>query len=539
MPGAQTSSDPQASAVVSAWKPLVHPLFRAVWIASVASQIGTWVHDVGAAWLMTSLSPSPFMVSLVQAATALPLFLLAVPAGALADIVDRKRMLVWTQVWMLLSALGLTVWTALGLTDPGALLFFTGLLSVGAALAAPAWQATTPELVPQDELPLAVSLNGMAINLSRSIGPAIGGLLVGVSGPQSAFALNALSFVGVLIVLVSWKRNPRRTTLPAERFSNAVRAGLRYARHAPGFRSVLARAALFLLPASAVWALLPHYSKRELGLSALGYGVLIAAVGIGALLAAMGLPGLRAKISTRILTLGASLLVAGTIALLSQVGGAYLAWPTLLVLCMGWLVMLSCLNLGAQSTAAGWARARALAVFLFAFFGSLSLGSLGWGALAELLGVRSTLLVAAGVTALGAVPALFFPLATGSWPSLAPSIHWPVPDVLGPMDDEGGLVLVTVEYRVAPSDRAALLALLQRLRPSRLRDGSFGWNVFEDPRVPGRFTEVFYAESWLEHMRQHERVTLADRDIQDRIGDLQSQNGFPKVDHWLAPRTGP
>jgi MFS family permease len=531
---ASTADDTRTEAIESAWKPLRHPLFRAIWLASVASQIGTWIHDVGAAWLMTSLSPSPFMVSLVQAATALPLFLLAVPAGALADIVDRRRMLIGTQLWMGATALGLAVSTALGLTGPVVLLLFTIALSVGAALAAPAWQATTPELVPPDELPLAVSLNGMAINLSRSIGPAIGGLLVGFSGPESAFALNAVSFVAGLVVLVRWRRAPSPTTLPAERFTNAVRAGLRYARYAPGFRSVLARAVLFLAPASALWALLPHLAKRELGLSAVGYGVLMAAVGIGALLAANVLPRLRAKLAPRTLTLVATLVVAATIAGLSQAPDVRVAWPTLLLLGTGWLVMLSSLHLGAQSTAAGWVRARALAVFLFFFFGSMALGSLGWGALAEWLGVRSTLLVAGGVTALAAGPALFFPLATGSGPSLAPSLHWPAPDVPIPCDTEAGPVMVTIEYRVAPLDRAELFALLKRLRPSRLRDGGFGWNVFEDPNVPGRITEIFYVESWLEHLRQHERVTLADREIQDRIAALQSEPGHPKVDHWLT-----
>jgi len=533
------SSQQRASAAVeSAWKPLRHPLFRSIWIASVASQVGTWIHDVGAAWLMASLSPSPLMVSLVQAATALPLFLLAVPAGALADIVDRKRMLVWTQIWMLLAALALAALTASGATGPASLLVFTLLLSVGAALAAPAWQATTPELVSSDELPLAVSLNGMAINLSRSVGPAIGGVLVGLYGPQSAFVVNALSFVVVLIVLARWKRTAVEPTLPAERFTHAVRAGLRYARHAPGFRSVLARAALFLLPASALWALLPHLAKRELGLSALGYGVLMAGVGIGALLVATSLPRLRAALTTRTLTFSAAWLVAAMIALLSQSPNAVVAWPALLVLGMGWLVMLSSLHLGAQSTAAGWARARALSVFLLVFFGALSLGSLGWGALAEWLGVRSTLLIAGGVTALAALPGLAFPLAAGDGPSLAPSLHWPAPHVPTPDDADEGPVMVTIEYRVAAADRARLFELLQELRARRLRDGSFGWNVFEDPSQPGRVTEVFYAESWLDHLRQHERVTESDRLLQDRIRALQSEPDGPRVDHWLAFRTG-
>ncbi len=530
------ASETAGPRIESAWTPLRRPLFRALWLASVGSQIGTWIHDVGAAWLMTTLSPSPFMVSLVQAATALPLFLLAVPAGALADVVDRRRLLLVTQLWMLAAALLLSLLTALGQTGPVGLLALTGVLSIGAALNAPAWQATTPELVPAEELGLAVSLNGMAINLSRSVGPAIGGVLVGLYGPQSAFLLNALSFLGVVAVLVRWKRTPTPSSLPAERFSSAIRAGLRYARYAAGFRSVLARAALFLFPASALWALLPHVAKRELGLSALGYGLLMAAVGIGALLAANALPKLRAALSNRTLTLLAALAVAASIGALSQSGSARVAWPILLALGGGWLVMLSSLHLGAQSTAAGWARARALSVFLLVFFGAMSLGSLAWGAAAEWMGVRTTLAVAGVLTALGALPALRFPLATEGGRSLAPSLHWPAPDGIAPEGEDPGPVLIEIEYRVDPAETPALLALLQRLRASRLRDGAFGWNVFAEPAHPGRLTEVFYAASWIEHLRQHERVTVRDRDLQERIRALQSDAAYPRVRHLLAAR---
>ncbi|MDJ0788791.1 MAG: MFS transporter [Myxococcota bacterium] len=524
------SGDPE-----SAWAPLRRPLFRAIWLASVASQVGTWVHDVGAAWLMTSLSPSPFMVSLVQAAAAVPLFALALPAGALADVVDRRRLLLWTQSWMLASALLLGVCTALGLTGPSLLLAFTVVLSIGAALNAPAWQAITPELVPKAELGPAVALNGMAINLARSVGPAIGGLLVGLSGAQAAFFLNAVSFLAVLVVLARWKRVPKPSTLPAERFSSALRAGLRYARYAEGFRSVLVRAALFLFPASALWALLPHLARRELGLSAIGYGGLMAGIGLGALLAANALPRLRRALPGGRLTGFGTLVVAVTIAGLAVSPDALAAWPTLLVLGSGWLVMLSSLNLGAQATAAGWVRARALSVFLFVFFGSLALGSLAWGAVAEALGVRTTLLVAAGVTALAAWPARFFPLATGAGSSLAPSLHWPAPELDAPSSDDRGPVLVTLTYRVAPADRPALLELLSELRPRRLRDGAFGWNVFEDPDAPEEIVEVFHAASWTDHLRHHERVTEDDRELQQRIQALQSEPDHPKVRHLLAP----
>lgn len=534
MSQASVQSQPKTE---SAWKPLKRPVFRAVWIASVASQIGTWVHDVGAAWMMTTLSPSPLMVSLVQAAGTLPLFLFAIPAGALADLVDRRKLLLFTQSWMLLVAILLTAVTWLGYTGPVVLLVFTAVLGVGAAINAPAWQATTPELVPPEELSLAVSLNGMAINLSRSVGPAIGGLMVGLSGPQSAFALNAVSFLGVVFVLARWKREPTASALPPERFGHALVAGIRYARYADGFRNALVRSFLFLFPASALWALLPHVASRELGLSALGYGGLMSAVGLGAMISANVLPKLREKFPQQPLTFVAALVVATCIGLLSQSIQIVVVWPVLLVLGTGWLVMLSALNLGAQAAAAGWARARALAVALFVFFGSMSVGSIAWGAVAEAVGVRETLLGAATLTAIAALPALRFPMKDSSSASLAPSLHWPMPEDLLQADEEDrGPVMVVLEYHVSSEHRAEFLELLHQLRRSRLRDGAYDWDLFDDSESSNHIIEVFFADSWVEHLRHHERVNLEDQSVQKKVAALQSSHEYPRVRHMLATR---
>src|SRR5688572_19415468 len=285
----------------STWSPLRLPLFRALWLAAVASNVGTWMHNVGAEWLMTTLSPSPLVVALMQTAETAPTFLLALPAGALADIVDRRRLLLFSQAWMLVAAVALAASALAGLTSPGALLLLTFALGLGAAMNAPAWQAIVPELVPRGELASAVSLNSVAFNIARALGPALGGLVVAASGPWAVFLLNSLSFVGVILVIYRWRREPVESILPAERVVGAMRAGLRYARHAPELKSVLARTGVFALCASALWAMMPLVARAELGLGALEYGVLLGCLGAGAVAGVFALAWARRAVSVNLL----------------------------------------------------------------------------------------------------------------------------------------------------------------------------------------------------------------------------------------------
>ena len=267
------------------WAPFRRPMFRALWIASLASNLGSWVQNVGAAWLMTSLAPDPLVVSLVQVASSLPFFLLAIPAGALADVVDRRRLSLFalgglTAVTALLSALSLA-----NLAGPAALLALTFAIGVGSALLGPALAAIIPDLVPRDEIQSAVSLNGISMNVARAAGPAIGGLVAAAAGAGATFALNAASFLGVWVVLQRWRPAPLERRLPPEELFGAMRAGIRYVRHSPSLRTVLTRTGTFVLPASAVWALLPLYARGELGLGAAGYGILLGFFGAGAVIA--------------------------------------------------------------------------------------------------------------------------------------------------------------------------------------------------------------------------------------------------------------
>jgi len=521
----------------SPWQPLRRPLFRSLWIASIASNMATWMHDVGAAWLMTSLAPSPLMVSMVQAATSLPLFVLALPAGAFADVFDRRRLLLLTQGWMLLAAAGLALLTFSGQTGPILLLVFTVAIGIGTAFNAPAWQAIAPEIVPREELPSAVALNSAGINLARAVGPALGGVVVAQFGPQAAFGLNALSFIGIIIVLYCWKREKSASTLPPEQIFAAMVAGLRYARYVTGFRSVLGRAFCFVFPASALWALLPLLARQELGMSASGYGVLLGGVGLGAVTGALFLPRLRKKIAVDRLTTGATLVYALVLLALAMVRNIPLLFIVMLVSGAMWITMLTALNVSAQSVAAGWVRARVLSVYLIIFFGSMAIGSIIWGALANAVTMTPVFVIAAAVAFIGTIANRWLPLSSTEGIDLSPSLHWPTPNFETPTDGDKGLALVTVEYRIDPHEEENFRSVMRLLRASRLRDGAIQWHLFNDPEVHGRYLEVFMVGSWIDHLRQHERVTKSDREIQDKIRVLLRDNTEPLVSHFIAERT--
>ncbi|MFV3130652.1 MFS transporter [Niveispirillum sp. KHB5.9] len=515
--------------------PLRLPLFRALWIATIVSNVGTWMHDAGAGWLMTSLSEKPIMVALVQAATTLPMFLFALPGGALADIVDRRKLLILAQLWALACAGLLAAVTFQGLTGPGLLLALTFALATGAALSAPAFQAIVPELVPKQSLPDAVALNSLGINISRAIGPALGGFIIAAAGPAAVFALNALSVLGVWIVLFAWKRQTAPASLPAEHFTGALRAGARYVRHSPALRTVLIRSVGFFIFASALWAFIPIIARRELGLGAAEYGALLGSMGAGAILGAVLLPHTRKHLSANGLTVAASLLFA-----LVCVGMAFAhsfaqAAAAMAFAGMGWISMLSSFNVAAQMAAPSWVKARALAINLLVFQGAMAAGSAGWGWLAGHLGIPQTLLLAAGGMVLALGLALRWRIKGEMAGNIAPSSHWPAPIVALDSPTDRGPVMITVEYRVDPGRVTEFTHAIQGLRRTRHRDGAIAWGLYEDAAQPGLMVESFVLESWLEHLRQHERTTHADREDQEVVRAFHLGPEPPLVRHLIAP----
>lgn len=521
------------STTASAWAPLRRPLFRALWIATLTSNIGTWMQNVAAAWLMTSLSPSPIMIALVQTATSLPIFLLALPAGALADIVDRRKLLLATQGWMLIMAALLGLLTLGGRITPSLLLLFTALLGLGAAMNAPAWQAIFPELVPREELPAAVSLNSVGFNIARAIGPALGGLVVAATGPGIVFLLNAATFLGVVVVLYRWPRPPRTRTLPTEPILEAIWTGLRYVRYAPALQWVLVRIVLFILGASALWSLLPLIALHRLGLGSLGYGLLLGTLGMGAVLGALLLPEIRRRLPSDRILIAATLIFAAVTILFTLSHSFYFLMAVMLFGGFAWMAEISTLNVLAQTLSPSWVLARSLAVFLLAFQGAMMLGSLFWGSVAEQAGIPSALRLAALGLLLGSSLLARRPLPSGEQVDLTPSMHWAEPVLIGKARPEQGPVLVVVEYRIDPQRAGEFRSAMQELAPIRRRDGAMRWGLFRDTTDPARYIETFLVASWAEHLRQHARVTVADREVEERIRALHVGPLPPVVSHFI------
>jgi MFS family permease len=522
----------------SVWSPLQHSVFRALWIASLVSSIGTWMQNVGGVWLMSSFSASPFLVALMQTATSLPVFLVGLPAGALADIVDRRRLLLLTQGMMLLAAGLLSAATIAGVIGATGLLVLTFVLGLGSALNMPTWQAVMPDLVPRRDLPAVVALNGVTVNVGRAAGPALGGAIVAASGPGAVFLLNALSFIGVLVVVYRWRPPTTASALPAERVMSAIRAGVRYVWHARELRAVLVRAGVFIGAGSALWALLPVLIRHELGLGAAGFGLLLGCIGFGAISGATLLPRLRSEFSLDRALVGATLLFA-------LVTGA-LAWLTNVVAIAGllvaggvaWITLMASFGTAAQNTAPGWVRARALGAYLLVFQGGLALGSVFWGALAEKAGTRAALIVAAAALLGGLAATARWPLGNSSLDLLAAQ-PWPAPQVeIEPRPDDGP-VLVTIEYRISPDKGQDFATALHALGRLRRRDGAITWGVYHDVADRARYVETFVVESWIEHLRQHQRGTNADRVIEDAAQAFHVGADPPRTAHLIYARPKP
>jgi len=517
----------------SSWQPLQQPVFRMLWIATVVSNIGSWMSDVGINWTMLSLSADPLAIALVQAASSLPMFLFALPSGVMADIVDRRRYLIFSQIWMFIAAAGLTLLSLFGLVTPMILLAATFLLSTGAAMSSPPFQAIVPDLVSKAELSPAIALNSLGINISRAIGPALGGLILSFAGPWMVFALNALSVLGVMWVLWRWKPAASVQRLPPEHFFSAVRAGLRYVHAAPVLRNVLIRTIAFFLFASAGWALLPLVARRELGLGPGGYGLMLACIGLGAICGAVLLPKLRAQLNPDRLMVAASLLFAMTLLALAFVRHVW--WLNAAEFFMGfaWIAVLSTLNVGAQRSAARWVKARALAVYLTVFFGAMTLGSAIWGQLASQFGISQSLMVATVGLVLASATALRWRLDQD------PDLNL---DLSGQTDASGlkiahgrGPVMVSYEYAIDPATGYDFMVAIQEMRRVRRRGGAISWSVYEDVQQPGIFVETFVIGSWMEHLREADRHTMNDLKIQRCVHAFLADNARPTVRYLVAP----
>ena len=511
-------------------------MFRRLIAADFVSDIGTFMQSVGAAWLMVSLGASPLMVALTQTASTLPFFVFALPAGAIGDITDRRRLILYTEIWMMTVATVLAVTTLSGQITPWLLLTLTFALSAGDAVEAPTWRALLPELVSKDDLPAASALNGIEFNLARAIGPALAGGLIAAVGVAAAFLVNVASFFGVILIIARWRRPMRVRTTPSETLGGATIAALRYVRHAPVPRGVMVRAGLVMFCASALFALLPTLA-HTLDAGAIGYGLLLGSFGAGAIAGAVLTQRATARWSRETVVSSAVAVLGLMTATLAALHGLPALMVAMAIAGGAWLTFISQSNALMQILAPDWVRARVLALFLLVTQGGLAAGSVLWGTVGSRAGIAVALL-SAGLATLATTPlGLLFPLPSHVG-DVTPWNHWRMPAFTGttsPRADEGP-VLVTVEYRVAAADTHAFLEAMHEYGRVRRRDGASRWGIFRDLERPDIYVESFLVASWAEHLRQHERLTEADREVEDAVNRYAQDE--PTVRHLIYAGSG-
>jgi MFS family permease len=509
--------------------------FTVILIATSASNIGIGMLDTSMSWLMTSLNPDPMMVSAVQVAISLPLFLLTFPAGALTDIVDPRRLLIAAQVAVVAISVGLAAIVSLHWATPTVLLAMIFLLGVGGALAAPGWLLVTPMLVPKEQLDSAIATNNTSYNVSRAIGPTLGGLTIAAIGMGFPFWCYCAGNLAVLAAIFWW-RAPRRIreTLPAERLTSALQTGLRYARYNRDIDATLVRALAFFTFASAYWALLPLVARTQLHNGPAIYGLLLGMIGLGSIIGSVALNWLKERLGPdRLAALG----TVGTIAALIMYGASsepVLAAGASLIAGASWIVVMTTLFVSAQVALPDWVRGRGLAIFLTVFFGAMTLGSAVWGKVASMEGVPAALYLAAAGAFVGLIATWGRKLQTAAALDLSPAMHWRSPVFVQRVDDDEGPILVTVAYRIDRKDRAPFLAAIHEIGRERRRDGAYAWNVFEDATDVGRVVETFLIPSLLELKHLRARVTKADRLVEERAHQFLLER--PKVAFLVAPK---
>ncbi len=498
----------------AALAPLQGPVFRGLWLAWLAANMTMWMNDVAAAWLMTTLTTSPVMVAMVQTASTLPVFLLGLPSGAFADILDRRRYFAATQLWVSLNALLLAALSLLGLLTAPVLLLLTFTNGIGLALRWPVFAAIVPQLVGKDELPAALALNGIAMNLSRVVGPALAGALLAAISPAAVFVLNTLLAAVAFGLILRWKSEPRTSTLPGERFVGAMRTGLNYAWQSPRLKVILLRIFLFFLQATALVALLPLVARSLHGGGAGTFTVMLSCVGAGAIIAALLFPRWRLRFGRDQFVRTGTLVHAALSSLIVLVPEVWVALPAMVLVGMAWISVANSLTVAAQVAMPNWVRARGMSIYQMALMGGSAAGSLLWGQVAEHAGVKGAVLAAAGF---GVVVVLLLgrrlTVEGDADLDFSPAAVRSAPEPAFPIAPDEGPVMVTLEYQIDPARAEEFTAVMQRTRRARLRQGALSWGLFRDVAVPGRYVEYFVDENWVEHQRRLERFTAFDAEL--------------------------
>ncbi len=504
----------------------------------MASNFGGLIQSVGASWMMTSITASAEMVALVQASITLPIMLLSLFAGAVADNLDRRKVMLGAQLFMLIVSVALAVCAWAGLITPWLLLVFTFLIGCGTAFNGPAWQASVGEMVPRTHLPAAIGLNSMGFNIARSLGPAIGGAIVAAFGAAAAFAVNALSYVGLIAVLARWRPERPPQLLPRETIGHAMAAGVRYASMSPAIRVVLVRSFVFGAGASAVTALMPLVARDVIGGGPLTYGMLLGAFGIGAVAGAFASPRLRSALSTEGIVRWSSLAFAAAAALFGLSANLFLSMLALLIAGAGWVLTLSTFNISVQMSAPRWVVARSLALYQMAAFGGMAAGAWLWGVIAAGSGLPTALLIATGVIAACALLGLRLRLLQAQEIDLDPLRRWDEPDTEVPLKHRSGPIVITIEYVIRQEDILEFLAAMADRRRIRRRDGALHWTLLRDLADPEIWIERYHTATWLDYIRHNNRITQADALIPERLRALHQGEEPPKVRRMIERQTG-
>ena len=504
----------------AALAPLVdNRVFRGLWTASLAANLAMWMHDVAAAWLMTSLTTSPVMVALVSTAATLPVFLLGLPSGALADIVDRRRFFAATQLWVSFNALVLLALVATGTLTAPLLLLLTFGNGIGLAMRWPVFSAVVPQIVSREQMPQALALNGISMNLSRVVGPMLAGALLAATGAGAVFALNAVLAVTSFVLILRWKSEPRASTLPGERFIGAVRVGFNFAAQSPRLKVILLRIFLFFLQVASLSALMPLVAKRMHGAGPGTFTLMLSCLGTGAIVAALYFPRWRERFSRDQFVRYGTVVHAGMSSLVVAVPEVWVALPAMLVVGMAWISVANSLTISAQMAVPDWVRARGMAIYQTALMGGAAAGSLLWGQVAAQLGVAGAVWAAAAFGLAVLVLTRHLTVDGGREIDFTPAsvVRPPEPQVAVAPDD--GPVMVTLEYQIDTARAAEFAEVMQRTRRARLRQGALSWGLFRDVAVPGRYIEYFVDETWVEHLRRLERFTAFDAELRElRLG---------------------
>jgi len=533
-PSATESASSPSTAPVSAWTPLSQPVFRMLWTVWLIANVCMWMNDVAAAWLMTSLDASPLLVALVQSASTLPVFLLGVPSGALADILDRRQYFMATQIWVAAVAVLVSIVVASGTVGPSLLLALTFANGIGLAMRWPVFAAIVPDLVPRHQLGAALALNGVAMNAARIIGPILAGAIIASAGSEWVFALNAVLSIGAALVVQRWRREQKVSALPGERFVGAMRVGIQYVRASPRMHAVLIRVALFFLQSMALMGLLPLVAKGLHGGGAGTFTLLLACMGAGAIVSTLFLPRLRASVSRDVVVVWGTVLQAVSAIVVSVAPNTWVAAGAMVVAGGAWLSAANSLTISAQLSLPDWVRARGMSIYQMALMGSSAVGAALWGQVATWTDVRTSLVCAAVGALVGVALTRRFTLESGAVEDLTPARMERPAGTRVEVEPHEGPVLVTTEYRIDPARTPDFLEVMQDTRRNRLRHGMLSWGLWRDPADPARYIEHFVDESWVEHLRHFERMTAYDLALRERRLSCHVGDAPPVVSRFIA-----